>query len=47
MKFPGSCWFDRLSIFINFTFFSSVFFPVKPENNVRFLEINNKNCIKL
>ena len=33
-----NCRFYRLSIFIHFLFLSSVFFPVEPENDIRFLE---------
>ena len=34
---------DRLLIFINFMLSSSVFFPVEPENDIRFLD---KSIIK-
>ena len=40
----GTCRFDCLSIFINFMFFSSVFFSVEHENDIRFLE---KSIIKI
>ena len=41
--YVGSCRFDRLSFFINFVFFSSVFFLVEPENDIRFFFLWNYN----